>query len=240
MDKEHTLGAEADDADFQAGSEDAPVRPTIRAIYEEIRRRICMVTYPYGAILRESELAEDFGVSRTPVREALQRLKADGLVETRHGVGNFVIAGDRKTFEDIYGLRIETAELIGKLAHSPCPPEATARMAALRGEITARSDNLSFEQFWDLNERRHRIINDLIENREFALLHDLFYHKVAPFWFSLCSVDFELEVDILEHELRETVFWMETGDMKSVATIHRNFTAYGIQRIRNKLGAEPR
>ena len=40
---------------------------------------------------------EEFGVSRTVVREAISRLQAAGLVETRHGVGTFVSAGDAGT-----------------------------------------------------------------------------------------------------------------------------------------------
>ena len=40
-----------------------------------------MGRYPFGSVLREAELAAEFGVSRTPIREALQRLRTDGLVE---------------------------------------------------------------------------------------------------------------------------------------------------------------
>jgi GntR family transcriptional regulator, transcriptional repressor for pyruvate dehydrogenase complex len=40
----------------------------------------------------EAAIMEDFGVSRTVVREAISRLQAGGLVETRHGVGTFVVA----------------------------------------------------------------------------------------------------------------------------------------------------
>jgi GntR family transcriptional regulator, transcriptional repressor for pyruvate dehydrogenase complex len=52
-----------------------------------------------GAKLRESDLLAEFGVSRTVVREAMSRLQAAGVVETRHGVGTFVVGyGDAGTF----------------------------------------------------------------------------------------------------------------------------------------------
>ncbi|RYY77530.1 MAG: FadR family transcriptional regulator, partial [Comamonadaceae bacterium] len=47
----------------------------------------------------EAAIMEEFGVSRTVVREAISRLQAAGLVETRHGVGTFVVGmGDPATF----------------------------------------------------------------------------------------------------------------------------------------------
>jgi GntR family transcriptional regulator, transcriptional repressor for pyruvate dehydrogenase complex len=48
---------------------------------------------------READLMEEFGVSRTVVREAISRLQAAGMVETRHGIGTFVVGlGDAGTF----------------------------------------------------------------------------------------------------------------------------------------------
>lgn len=48
---------------------------------------------------READLMEEFGVSRTVVREAMSRLQAAGMVETRHGIGTFVVGlGDATTF----------------------------------------------------------------------------------------------------------------------------------------------
>ena len=57
-------------------------------------------TLPNGAKLpRETDLVAEHGVSRTVVREAISRLQAAGMVETRHGIGTFVIGlGDASTF----------------------------------------------------------------------------------------------------------------------------------------------
>lgn len=61
----------------------------IRA-YHTIRDAIRDGTYQPGMQLREEQLAAEIGVSRTPVRDALRRLLADGLVETRRNYGTFV------------------------------------------------------------------------------------------------------------------------------------------------------
>jgi DNA-binding GntR family transcriptional regulator len=210
-------------------------RPGIDSIYQEIRRRICTLVYPYGARLREAELGEEFGVSRTPIREVLQRLKADGLVEIRNGVGSIVIAGDHASFQDIYDLRIAIAEMIGTGSPALCESAAIAEMQALLAETRALRDSPNDELFWDINYRRHRVINGRVGNRELAKLHDLYYHKVAPFWFSLVFEDLDREIDTLEMEFEETIFWMTSGDVTSVSNIHRNHTAYSMARVQRAM-----
>lgn len=58
----------------------------------------------------ESELMESFGVSRTVIREAISRLQAAGLVETRHGIGTFLLDPQNEK-----NLRIETANILTML-----------------------------------------------------------------------------------------------------------------------------
>ncbi len=213
-------------------------RAVIASIYGELRRRICTVHYPFGTILRELELAGEFGVSRTPVREALQRLQVDGLVETRHGVGSRVIAGDRASFEDIFALRIEISGLMAKLAPKPIDEKSTAAIAELLQRARSLKASRDQQRFWEINESRHQIINGLIGNRELAQLHDHYYHKVAPFWFGLCTRNFDLEVDTLEKELQDTLFWMRADDMEAIASINRHYVALARVRIRASLGAK--
>ncbi|VFR24910.1 Transcriptional regulator, GntR family [plant metagenome] len=60
-------------------------------IYEEIMARIVSGALPEGERLpAESEMAETFGVSRPVIREALARLRADGVIVSRHGSGSYV------------------------------------------------------------------------------------------------------------------------------------------------------
>lgn len=62
---------------------------TLKA-YQLIRQAILDGDYPPGSQLREEHLASEIGVSRTPVRDALRRLLADGLVESERNHGTFV------------------------------------------------------------------------------------------------------------------------------------------------------
>ncbi|MCD8364818.1 MAG: GntR family transcriptional regulator [Clostridiales bacterium] len=60
-------------------------------VYEKLRERIVALEIPFGSKLNVSKLQEEYGVSSTPVREALNRLLNDGLIEFENNVGARVI-----------------------------------------------------------------------------------------------------------------------------------------------------
>ena len=202
-------------------------------IFRALRERICTLEKPFGTVLREVELAEEFGVSRTPIRQALHQLAAVGLVETRNGVGTIVTAGDPETLEDIYRLRIQLTALIGQFATRECPATAAKNMRALHAEVLKLEPKLSPRDFWELNEKRHKVVTSIIENQELRALHHLYYFKVAPFWFRLFLNSPEQEFARLVREVQETAFWMEQGNMLAVANIQQNHIAMAANLLRS-------
>ena len=73
--------------------------------YTDIRDRILSGTFPPGAHLKEEELADVCGVSRTPVRDALRNLAADLYVTIVPNHGTFVNDWSMGDIEDIFSLR---------------------------------------------------------------------------------------------------------------------------------------
>ena len=80
-------------------------RPDAQRIYTELRADIAGGALPAGSPLREVALAGRFGVSRTPVREALRRLQHDGLLVPGHR-GLQVRRADPREVVQVYDLRI--------------------------------------------------------------------------------------------------------------------------------------
>ena len=74
-------------------------------VYQSIRGQILSGEQPGGEWLRESDLAATLGVSRTPIREALRRLSAEGLVRHERNRGAQVQSWTFKDLEDVYALR---------------------------------------------------------------------------------------------------------------------------------------
>jgi DNA-binding GntR family transcriptional regulator len=94
-------------------------RVRFETIYNEIRDRICLLRYPPGHTLGESELAREFGISRTPIRRVLQRLEYEGLVESRQGIGTIVTLIDLEELREIDALRMKLAEISGEMMPLP-------------------------------------------------------------------------------------------------------------------------
>jgi DNA-binding GntR family transcriptional regulator len=98
----------------------APKRATAVSLvdeaYEQIRRRILDNAWPPGHRALEQEVALALGMSRTPVREALLRLQADGLVEVipRHGMRVLPVSPDdmREIYQILTALECMAAELL--------------------------------------------------------------------------------------------------------------------------------
>lgn len=87
-------------------------------VYEILKERILSRELPPGTRLKHAELATVFGVSSTPVREAIQQLENDGLVETFPYRGSVVKQLSAKEICDIYDVRVALESLAVRLAAS--------------------------------------------------------------------------------------------------------------------------
>lgn len=73
--------------------------------YQEIKNKIYYNNIKPGELIKEINIAEELGISRTPVREAIKMLESDDLVEVREGVGTFVKMLSFKDIKDIFEVR---------------------------------------------------------------------------------------------------------------------------------------
>lgn len=86
------------------------------AIAAALRRAVLEGALRDGTVLRQADLAAKFGVSRVPIREALLKLEAEGLVESRPRRGTVVVSLDADAFEEILEMRVALESLALKLA----------------------------------------------------------------------------------------------------------------------------
>lgn len=84
--------------------------------YEVLRQRLIGGHYTPGTHLREEPLAREFGLSRSPVRAALQRLVKDGLATADAGQGIHVSAWSDHDIEEIFRLRMQLGPLAAQFA----------------------------------------------------------------------------------------------------------------------------
>lgn len=107
-------------------------------VWEELRAAIIELRLRPGEPLREVALAEQLGVSKTPLREAFTRLEQEGLVETTSFKGAVVSGYSERDFREIYELR---ALLEGAAVRAAAEHASVASLAQL-GDIVRRSREL--------------------------------------------------------------------------------------------------
>jgi DNA-binding GntR family transcriptional regulator len=139
-----------------------PDIPAVDSVYQSLRDGILGGQYSPGIRLGEVELAKALGVSRTPVREALRRLDADGLIETAPNRGARVRTWNTAQVGDVFAIRAILEGHAAALAAQHGTPAQVEHMAALcdRMESAARpgrSQNL--QKLTDLNNEFHGAIH---------------------------------------------------------------------------------
>lgn len=112
-----------------ATRETSEPRALVDALADEIRRRIMTGDIPIGAQLRQASLAAEFGVSRTPIREALRQLQSGGLIEVVPNRGAVVRVPSPWEVRAAHEVR---AELEGLAAARAATRITDEQLAALR------------------------------------------------------------------------------------------------------------
>ncbi len=143
------------------------IAPT--ALYQEVAERLRQRIFAHeltpGTWIDEQKLAEQYGISRTPLREALKVLASEGLVELKPRRGCYVTEISRQDLDDIFPLM---AILEGRCAADAVKAAKPADIEELR-EIHARLEAAAREgrisAFFEANQAFHRRIQELASNR---------------------------------------------------------------------------
>lgn len=202
-------------------------------IHGELRDRICMLDYPPGTVLSEVALAEEFGVSRTPVRRVLHKLEFMGLVQIRNGIGTIVTDIDLKTFKETYALRMRLSELMGELSPADIDDEHLARVDALIARAKTLQTKKNPREFAMITNDLQKVLSDLTGNAPLREVIELFYFRVARIWFTfLPQLGWSDMAAGLLAELKEIRAAMECNDIRGVGQsrslhLHRILTRIG-------------
>lgn len=103
--------------------------------YRQVREAILSGVFTAGQSLGQEEIASQIGTSRVPLREALQKLEAEGLVVLRPRRGYIVTSLDPDDIQDIFDIRMMLEERAGYLATLRATPEDVAAVEALLHEM---------------------------------------------------------------------------------------------------------
>lgn len=212
------------------------VRDRHALMHHEIRQRICLLDYPPGMRLSEVALAEEFGISRTPLRRVLARLEDEGLVQSHHGVGTLVTDADIVELEQVYRLRVELTELTARL--DPVEPDAHFlecfdQLVKRGNQIVQSGTPRAFTEF-DIDVFRQLLL--LTDNLPLQQMLERLYFQTKRIWLQAAQkaqLDLHEEFRIFQHELEAIQLALRSGDLEAVAHIQRAHISMSFKRLQH-------
>jgi DNA-binding GntR family transcriptional regulator len=196
--------------------------------YAAIRERIVAGALPRGARVHQQDLAVELGVSRTPVREALRRLAAEGLVEMRTNRGARVADLDRSGMRAAYEARLVIEPGAARLAAERRPSEPLRRMREALGR--QRRANGGVHASFVANRDFHLALVAASGNQFLEQLAQLLW--VARIGEAIYEVQAEtperMRLDGHEHE--GILAAVEAGDARAAEALTRRHVATAIKR----------
>jgi DNA-binding GntR family transcriptional regulator len=188
------------------------------SIRESLENGIACGTFVPGSRLDETSLANRFGVSRTPVREALQQLAAAGLIEMRPRRGAVVATASPERLYEMFEVMAELEAMCARLAARRIGPEGLARLQAAQADCAEnRTDP---DAYYDANERFHQAIYALSGNAFLAEEAGALQKRLRPYRRLQLRVRNRVSTSYAEHE--SIVAALAAGDSERAAADMRD------------------
>lgn len=166
-----SVGRARDRAEVHLDPVDRESTPAI--IARTLRTAIARGDFPPGSQLAESGLAQQLGVSRGPLREAMQRLTQEGLLVSHRNRGLFVADLTIEAVEDMYVLRgpIEEAA-VRRILELGEQSLAAAKLGVAVAEMARFADDPNGDDMADADMAFHRMLVDLAESPRLSRVHE--------------------------------------------------------------------
>ena len=205
------------------------------AIADTLEGMILDGTFADGERLDEMQLAQRFSVSRTPLREALQRLALSGLVEQLPRRGVFVRQPGPVELIEMFEVMAELESACARLAASRITDEALAEMRASNARCQSAVEARDADGYYRENERFHAILyrqsgNSYLE-QECRRLH----RRLTPFRRLQLRLRGRLAQSMAEHEA--VVAALERGDARAASDAIRAHVAVQGEKFHNLMAS---
>jgi DNA-binding GntR family transcriptional regulator len=189
-------------------------------VYELLRERILGGVFKPGERLDVSAMAEQMGVSQTPVKEALAILAQEGLVEIRARSGTFVAQLNVQEMMDVFDIRV-ALELLA--ANTIIKNTTDVDIQKLNELIQSIQNSSELDEHYRENARFHKYLVDLSGNQRLSGLYDQLHahvhvalvHAVTPGWWR------DTKVEAHEHQAIVTAIQRKDIDeLRSAINAH--------------------
>lgn len=190
-------------------------------VVASLREAIHNGDIPAGKRLREEELARMFGISRTPVREALQQLSFEGLVDTSLHQGAIVAQLTTDDILAIYVVREALEGVSARLAARRATPEQGQRLIAIVDEMETIAGGGNASEFAQLNLTFHAELRHTANNSHLDRILSQIEHAVLRFGKTTFAYPGRAESTVNEHRaIAEAIIQRDPERAEALAITH--------------------
>lgn len=141
-------------------------------VAERLRSRIFAHELAPGGWIDEQALAGEYGISRTPLREALKVLAAEGLVVLKPRRGCYVAELSERDIDEVFPVMAMLEGRVAEEATRRATPADLGRLQAIHDELERHAAANDADRFFETNQRFHAALQEIAGNRYLAQLID--------------------------------------------------------------------
>lgn len=204
-------------------------------VYQTILNRILFLDYPPGHILNEQVLAEEFGISRTPLRESLMRLEWEQLVRIIPRTGTIVAELEFQKMLHVFQVRLEVEALAGRLAAEQITDEHLVRIEKIGKDCGQLSSQRDRKALASIDRRFREALYDAGNNPVLKDMSEFLYNITFRLWYIISDRgDWAEEVQALLDEIEQTHRSLFKRIPMEAGKLRRESLRMHIERIKSK------
>lgn len=166
-------------------------------VYEDLRVAITLGEIPQGQVFNEADLIARYKVSTSPLREALTRLRQDGLVKVIPRRGYAVVELTLRDFHELVQMRMIAEGAAAELAAPRITEQHVAEMQRLSSATLVVGDAQSYRNFMRANQAFHELISSVADNTRLLKVTTQTFDEIQRVLFAGLG---EIEADDLRHD----------------------------------------
>lgn len=204
-------------------------------IYEILKDRILFMEYRPGHILNEKVLAEEFKMSRTPLREVLMRLEWDKLVRILPRTGALVTEIEFYLMMHTFQVRFEIEGLVGRLAAEHCKDEHLKKIDAIIEKCNPLYAERNCRELVEIDKEFRKLLLKAANNPVLNETSANLYTITQRLWYTILDRgNWEDEVRNVQNEISGTKKSWEDGDPKRAGEFRKESLIRHFELIRGK------
>lgn len=206
-----------------------------KTVYQTVRDRILHLEYRPGQILNEKVLAEEFGISRSPVKDVFNRLEWEQLVRVIPRTGSLVTEIEFSRIMNVYQVRFEIESFEAGLAEAQFSSKHLTQMKDLNDKCKTLLDKEDSKALAQIDASLRHIIHDAAGNPVLADVSDRLYSLTFRLWYSvLAKSDWQEEVMAVKKEFEKILEYFSSGDSNEFGSIRKTQLMNHFERLRQK------